>query len=210
MSGEIGIHNSRFFSIAIVLAIALLCPACQIGSVDMAVGGPTAPIDATTQKVWKAWNEDSGELTTKMKSVIGTDRLGIKMFYYRVFGWSDFGLNPGRLDGLTNLLGVKPVIDRKDPDIARHCSELDEPAGSFQSGSPEMKAFKVTGHPQQLRLSSGRSFEHALLFYNSNTSHAFLQVGYGSTQDVLKAEYDYRLYSAKLQDQANHGTARGW
>lgn len=95
---------------------------------------------------------------------------------------------------IANNFGLTEVTDRKDPD-SLDCSRLSEPiAARWRAGAPNIRFYKSMNKPEALQLKSGRHFDHAFYFYDSDAKNGKLELSYGTAADVRAAEAAFDKY----------------
>jgi TPR repeat protein len=124
-------------------------------------------------------------------------------------GTDGFLASQHQVDKLVNTFKLERVTDPNDLDIKNTTAACSQFARWFSQSKPDVLAYKLKGRPSQLKLSSGRSFEFIILFYNKTTQEALMELGYepitnvernaSAPQDILKkaeggdAEAQYQL-----------------
>lgn len=154
--------------------------------VDMSKPGSTSGMLAANSRV-QAWVEDNIALQPNFQGITKA-RGGPGISENGVFAIETVKQSPAEAAQLAKRFGMSEVTDRKDPDASDTSTSLQQYAAKFRNGDASVKFYKVKGNPESLKLKTGRRFEHALYFYDSQQGEGILQLGYTDFKGVHEAE----------------------
>lgn len=134
------------------------------------------------------WREDN--ICDDKHTLIPPNRDG-ELGEHAVFAAKQFNCSEKEVTEICQRTGLKPIENRSDSEVALACRPVQTMAKQFTLGDKKIIAFKITGSPEQLKLKTGRRFEHILLLHNLQTHETSMQLGYGTLQAAKKAQDDF-------------------
>ncbi|MBX9670713.1 MAG: sel1 repeat family protein [Candidatus Obscuribacterales bacterium] len=111
-----------------------------------------------------------------------------------VFNSQRMGSSFSEAKELAKRLHLKEVTDRNDSDARNVCADLAHIAEQFRTGNVAIHFFKSMNKPENFKLKSGRQYDHALYFYDERNSYGYLELSYGTPEEVKIAEEQLEKY----------------
>lgn len=108
-----------------------------------------------------------------------------------VFSLSHLTIQEAEVVELASRMGLKEVKDRKDPDASNGTRGLESLAARFRTEDTGVRLFVAKNLPDSLKLSTGRRFEHAMLYHDVGAGSGLLQLGYGTMKEAKDAEGNF-------------------
>ncbi len=111
-----------------------------------------------------------------------------------VFNSQRMGSSYSEAKEIAKRLHLKEVTDLNDSDARNVCADLSHIAEQFRAGNHAIHLYKSMNKPENFKLKSGRQYDHALYFYDERKCEGYLELSYGTPQEVKIAEEQLEKY----------------